>query len=188
MVLGSGFRNWRKGKDLFIQLAGVVQKARPKRPVHFLWVGGRAGDDEFFQIQHDVNHAGLADRVHLVAEVANHADYSAACDVLATVSREDPFPLTNLEAGYFGKPVLCFAGTGGSPEFVEDDAGFVVPYLDVAAMAEKILLLAGQEPLRKTLGDCAARKVRERHEVNVAGAQLWAIMQKVVRTPAQAHQ
>lgn len=176
LVLGSGFRNWRKGKDLFIQLALAVRRAAVPRPIRFLWVGGRNGDDEWYQASHDVAHAGLQDVIQLVPEVDNHADYSAACDVLATVSREDPFPLTNLEAGYYGKPVLCFADAGGSPEYVEDDAGFVVPYLDVDAMAEKIVLLAMDQPLCRRLGARGAQKVRERHEVQVAGPQLLAIM------------
>ena len=31
---------------------------------------------------------------------------------------------------------VCFGEAGGAREFVEEDAGFVVPYLDVPAMAE----------------------------------------------------
>lgn len=187
LVLGSGFRNWRKGKDLFIQLALAVRRAACSRPIRFLWVGGRDGDDEWYQASHDVAHAGLQDIVRLVPEVDNHADYSAACDALATVSREDPFPLTNLEAGYYGKPVLCFADAGGSPEYVEEDAGFVVPYLDVAAMAEKIVLLATDPAQCRRLGVRAARKVRERHEVQIAGPLLLSILRNAC-APARSHQ
>ncbi len=179
MILGSGFRNWRKGKDLFIQLAYRVLKQN--RPAHFVWVGGTDGDEEFFQAEHDIRHAGLEGRVHLVPEVSNHAAFSAACDVLATMSREDPFPLTNLEAGYFGKPVVCFDGAGGTPEFVESDAGFVVPYLDLVAMAEKIIVLCDDAGLRDRLGRRAAEKMRERHDVSTAGPRLKEIIERVVK-------
>ena len=40
---------------------------------------------------------------------------------------EDPYTLVCLEAAALEKPYVCFEGAGGSPEFVEEDCGFVVP-------------------------------------------------------------
>lgn len=176
VVGGSGFTNWRKGKDLFVQLAMLVRQ-KEKRPVHFLWVGGREAGEEAYQVRYDIEHAGLQDRVHVVPETDNPACFFTLFDVFAMVSREDPFPLVNLEAASLAKPIVCFEGAGGTPELVEEDAGFSVPYLDVAAMADKVLRLAQDESLRRQLGQRAAEKVRERHDVDVAAPAILRIVQ-----------
>jgi glycosyltransferase involved in cell wall biosynthesis len=59
---------------------------------------------------------------------------------------------------------------------VEEDCGFVVPYIDVAAMAAKVVALAESPELRARLGAAASRKVRERHDISVAGPQLLAVI------------
>ncbi|NJL53053.1 MAG: hypothetical protein HC930_14205 [Hydrococcus sp. SU_1_0] len=38
---------------------------------------------------------------------------------------------------------------GGEKEFVEDDCGFVVPYLDIQTMADKVILLLDNQDLRE---------------------------------------
>ena len=138
VILGSGHETWRKGKDLFVQLADLTVKNYPDIQAHFLWVGAWQKEEDRRNILHDVQHLGLTGRVHFTGEVNNPLDYFAAGDVFAMVSREDPFPLVCLEAALLEKPVLCFADAGGMPEFVEEDAGFVIPYLDIAKMSEKI--------------------------------------------------
>ncbi|MDH6063711.1 hypothetical protein, partial [Umezakia ovalisporum] len=46
-----------------------------------------------------------------------------------------------LEAASLGKPILCFDKAGGEPEFVEDDCGFIVPYLDLDAADMNLISL-----------------------------------------------
>jgi hypothetical protein len=57
-------------------------------------------------------------------------------------------------------PIVCFEDAGGMPEFVGKDAGFVIPYLDVTRAADSIMTLASSDGLRRSLGACAAAKVR----------------------------
>jgi glycosyltransferase involved in cell wall biosynthesis len=98
--------------------------------------------------------------------------------VFALVSREDPFPLVMLEAAFAGKPVVCFEGAGGAPEFVEPDAGFVVPYLDVGAMADRVAQLLRSEDLRLQLGQRGHDKVRRQHDVEIAGPQILGVIER----------
>ena len=56
-------------------------------------------------------------------------------------SREDPFPLVNIEAGIFGTPIIGFADSGGTEELLKDEAGILVPYGDYRAMAKNIIEL-----------------------------------------------
>src|SRR5262249_48407495 len=93
-------------------------------------------------------------------------------------SREDPFPLVCLEAAALGVPVVCFEGAGGIREFVENDAGFVVPYLDVRGAADAIVALARSRELRNRLGARAAEKGRARHDVSGGGQQVAALFDR----------
>ena len=104
----------------------------------------------------DGRRLGLGDRIKFVGPLEQPAELFAAMDVFALTSREDPFPLVMLEAAAAGVPVVCFAGGGGAPEFVDPDAGRVAPFLDVAGMAAAIsdLLERGEE--RQRMGHVAA--------------------------------
>jgi len=177
VVLGSGYETWRKGKDLFIQLAAKVSKQLNDREVQFLWVGGWQTHQHERNLYYDIEHLRLSGRIYFTGEVDNPLDYFFCGDVFALVSREDTFPLVCLEAAILGKPILCFENAGGMPEFVEKNAGFTVPYLDIDAMANKIVKLAGDEILRNSIGKSAARKVREHFELGVGAARIKEIIE-----------
>lgn len=178
VILGSGHEGWKKGKDLFAPLAALVNKKLRRKPAHFLWIGGWQSLEERTIISKDLCDLKLVDRVHFVGEVSNPLDYFAAGDVFALVSREDTFPLVCLEAATLEKPILCFFGAGGMPEFVEKDAGFVLPYLDIEAMAEKISLLAEDEALCAKLGVAAKKKVRNLYDIESGSKQILKVISR----------
>lgn len=176
-VIGaSGTTDWRKSPELFVQLAGYMKRHHADLPLYFLWVGGHAS----WEIEYDISKLGL-NTVRFVSHTSNAIDYFNVMDVFALVSRIDPYPLVCLEAASLGKPVICFDHAGGMQEFVEDDCGFVVPYLGIAEMAEKILLLQNTPSLGSRLGARGQQKVRERHDVSVAGREIIAIIKEYLR-------
>jgi glycosyltransferase involved in cell wall biosynthesis len=177
VVGGSGSETWRKGKDLFVQLAALLRRRDPTRSFWFVWVGWEGDEEDQRQLKHDVEQAGVSDAFLWTGEVPNPLDYFACFDAFALVSREDPFPLVCLEAALLEKPILCFAGAGGTPELVEEDGGFVVPYLDLSAMADKLLLLGGDESLRRKMGACGAAKVRQCFSLNVMAPRLYHLIE-----------
>jgi glycosyltransferase involved in cell wall biosynthesis len=179
LVVGaSGTTDWRKGPDLFIQLAYAVHRKIPGHSVHFVWMGGQNNGIEFEKLWYDVGKLGLEQTIHFIGHQKNPMDYFSIFDVFALVSREDPFPLVCLEAASVGIPILCFDKAGGIGEFVENDCGFVVPYLDIEAMAEKLILLLTSEKLRKQFGHRAASKVGERNGINVAAPKILRILEQ----------
>jgi glycosyltransferase involved in cell wall biosynthesis len=178
LVGGAGSVHWRKGADLFIQLARVVRNRMPSAPIFFVWIGGPTEGLYFRQVSHDIAQMGLDKSVRFLGEVPDPADYIAAMDVFALTSREDPFPLVCLEAAALSKPIVCFDGAGGAKEFVEDDCGFIVPYLDIHAMAKRIGALLNMPDLRKQFGARAAEKVTERHDVEVTAPRILEIVQR----------
>lgn len=180
VVCGSGVCGWRKGTDIFVRMAKNALNKNAGRNLYFIWVGkyyaeGKEKDD----IEKFIKISGLEDFITFTGEVDDPLAYFAASDVFAMVSREDPFPLVCLEAASLGRPLLCFDGTGGIPEFVEKDAGFVVPFLDINCMAEKIIELSENYEMLKRFSYCAKRKVSNRHDILVGSERIIKIVYDV---------
>lgn len=180
IVGGCGTMDLRKAPEVFVQIARCLSDGATPRPVHFVWVGGQTAGWEREVLAHDIARMGLGEMVHFVGPQAEPAKYFSLFDVLMLTSREDPFPLVCLEAAALGVPTICFADAGGISEFVRSDAGFVVPYLDVARASECIRLLMGSEALRLRLGRCAAERVKE-HDVARIGPQIAAVIDTYLR-------
>ncbi|HJY81194.1 MAG TPA: glycosyltransferase family 4 protein, partial [Candidatus Binatia bacterium] len=72
----------------------------------------------------------------------------------------DSLPRALLEAQSAGLPVVT-TDTTGCPEIVRDGmTGFVVPY-ETEAMAEKIMQLIDNSPLRRELGRAAQQRIAQ---------------------------
>jgi glycosyltransferase involved in cell wall biosynthesis len=175
LVAACGTLYWRKGADLFVQLARGV--CRQCSNAYFVWIGP-AHPQEVARFRHDLRLLGLEQRVRLTGPVRGTADYLAATDVFVLTSREDSFPLVCLEAAALGKPIVCFAEAGGMPEFVEHDCGFVVPYLDVVAMSDGVICLLDSLECRLKMGEAARRKVMQRHDISVAAPRIMDIIER----------
>jgi glycosyltransferase involved in cell wall biosynthesis len=112
-----------------------------------------------------------------VPAVDDPSAFFASFDVFALTSREDPFSVAMLEAADHRLPVVCFADAGGAPELVEADAGIVVPYLDIPAMAAACLDLLGDDALRQRFGDNARMKVRTHYTLEVLGPKFLDLLE-----------
>lgn len=159
---GCGNAEWRKGNDLFTTLASIVKNRQATPPIHFVWVGmppGSLRDD----LMLDVRKAGLTDMVHWIEPTPEILRYMSRFDVFVLCSREDPYPLVVLESALCEVPVLCFDAAGGAPELVETDGGFVVPYLDLDSMADRLIQLAHDPAMARSFGRRLGQKVVERH-------------------------
>jgi glycosyltransferase involved in cell wall biosynthesis len=167
VIGGCGPHGFGKGTDLFVQLAKRVGERHPGKPLHFVWFGATSDRRHHELIARDAAQLELSNQFHLHGPTADSASYFAAFDIFALTSREDSFPLVVLEAACNALPILCFEGSGGAPEFVGDDCGCVVPYLDVEQMANAVTELAESEQRRCELGTAAAVRVRERHDVDI---------------------
>ncbi|MDF1579420.1 MAG: glycosyltransferase family 4 protein [Desulfuromonadales bacterium] len=181
VVCGSGRCCVQKGTDLFVRLAKVVLEKKREGDIFFVWVGRRpTGEGLQAELDAFIDRNHLGKNVLWVGEVDNPFDYFSGADAFVSVSREDSFPLVCLEAASFGKPVLCFSGAGGMPEFVEDDAGYVVPYLDVELMAEKIVELVSNTKKLNQLGECARVKVHKYYKTCAGAAKIMEVIHRVV--------
>lgn len=163
LVVACGSTDWRKAPDLFVRLAWEQRRRRPDLDVTYAWVGNTRNAYEDHLVEFELDRLGLRDVVRFVGVRADPVSWFAAADVFVLPSREDPFPLVCLEAGATGTPIVCF-DAGGMPELVEpEEAGVVVPYPDVSAMADAVVALVEDPVERDRLGANAERAVRSQH-------------------------
>ena len=64
VVVGAGTIDWRKGADLFVQLAAEVRR-QTREPVSFVWVGGDLVGTDWERVRSDIERTG-SDHVHFV--------------------------------------------------------------------------------------------------------------------------
>ncbi len=163
LVGAVGTFDWRKGIDIFVQLALQVKNAALNKPVSFYWFGANETID-LVRLQYEVKKMGLQNKVHFIPASNQVPYFFKAIDLFVLTSREDPYPLVVLEAADAAVPIICFEDAGGAPEFVAQDAGSTVPYLDMVAAASAIKSYILNPQLLAMQGSAAQKKVAGLHQ------------------------
>jgi glycosyltransferase involved in cell wall biosynthesis len=179
IIGGSGTIEWRKGVDLFIHVALLV-KSLYNIPAYFIWVGGNKNSQEFREIEYDINKLGLGEQIIFTGSKSNPQEFISLIDVFLMTSREDPYPLVCLEAALLKKPILCFENSGGIPEFISTDSGYIVPYLRTDLMADKLAYLHANLNIAKLMGAKGHDKIIATHDVTAAGPRIISVINKVL--------
>jgi glycosyltransferase involved in cell wall biosynthesis len=137
-VGASGFVDWRKGYDIFIQVSRHIKKHQPKTEIIFTWVGPIPEDTQTI-IEADLAKLDIQKNIFFVGLQENPWSYYGNFDVFLMPSREDPFPLVAIELAMLQKPIICFENAVGTSEILSNGGGKIVPYLDIEAMAQAVL-------------------------------------------------
>ena len=181
IVGGCGTLDWRKGIDQFIQIANLAHRTQPQNEIFFVWIGRCVSDKACIEYNYEIELLGLDNYLFLIGEVDDTAPYLAELDLFLLTSREDPFPLVMLEAARQGKPIICFSGSGGAVEFVDESVGAVVPMLDTHSMLDAILRLKNDTSARLSIGNKAFERSLE-YSPEKMGRAVLDIIQKLSET------
>jgi len=150
----------RKGYDIFIYIAKRAIQKYPNIPFMFKWIGKYSIESKSF-IDIDIQNAGLQNRVEFVGAIKNPFEVYSNADLFLLTSREDPFPLVVLEHACLGIPTVCFKDATGIVEFIKEDAGVSVPYLDIEKMVDVIAELYFDKDKRIKMGQNAKQKIQQ---------------------------
>lgn len=178
LVAMCGTMDWRKGGDVFLQLARTLLDQPGGDRYRFVWIGGPVNRTEGVQLRHDLEMLGVGYAVTIAGPVDNPQDYLAAADVFTLTSREDPCPLAMIEAAALGLPIVCFAQSGGATDFVGEDAGVIVPYLAVESMADAVAKLGRDPELRDQLGRKGRSRAEQGYSLASQAPKLLAIIER----------
>ncbi len=158
VVLGLGSVQFRKGVDLFLSCAALVKRRAPELPIRFAWIG--KGYDPLKDAEYSVylaaqiKRAALDEMVIFIREQVDLTGIYNGGDIMLITSRLDPLPNVAIDALSEGLPVLCFDNATGIADILrmkDLDVCCVSPYLDISDMADKVIILARSEKLRKSI-------------------------------------
>lgn len=160
IVLSVGYADFRKGADIFVDVAKRVVKNDSS--AYFIWVGHH--DSKFMKkYLSEIRVQGIEKRICFVGMQENIGVFYAGADIYLMTSREDPFPSTILEAMDVGVPVVGFQDAGGFMDIVNGTTGVLVPYLDIDNMEKIIISLLNDAKLRRKLGENGAELISKHY-------------------------
>ena len=135
VVLGVGFADYRKGFDLFVELAERIGRAEE---LVFVWAGHHEAElhDKLGKRLTALTKKGT---LILPGRLDDTDAVYAAADAYVLTSREDPFPTTVMEALDVGLPVFGFSDVAGTDELIVSFGGRLVPPFDLDALANALV-------------------------------------------------
>ncbi|MDD3362372.1 MAG: glycosyltransferase family 4 protein [Hespellia sp.] len=131
IVMSSGTCELRKGIDIFVSAALLLQDMMRDESVHFVWTGNFADEELKGWLLNQIERAKLSKQFHFISFIKEAAMYNTLltrASVFWALSREDPFPSTVLEAMKEKVPVVGFAGTGGIEVMLQDARGILLEF------------------------------------------------------------
>lgn len=164
-IVGScGNADWRKGSDLFLQIAQKVIKENPN--VVFVWVGVDLESDFGIQIKYDLKKLNLAQNIILIPPTPKAVELITSFNVFLLSSREDPFPLVMLEAGLAEKCLAGFENSGGAGELIGENEGILAEYLNTTDMANQLLSISNNPEKVQSMGKNIKIKILNTYSFN----------------------
>lgn len=178
VLLAVGFGDRRKGLDL---LAGLVESGLHQhrgRPVHFVWLGRVDVYDQ--DLMAAASRATETGHLHIVDFTDDVYRYYAASDILALVSREDPYPSVTLEAAAVGLLPLGVQGHTGQDDLIKRLGGVLATSDSLPALT-KAVERALQAALAQTANDVNQRIA---HMIGSSSMRQY-VMDLLAGTPAE---
>jgi glycosyltransferase involved in cell wall biosynthesis len=161
LIGGMGLASDRKGTDIFVEVCGKV--AAVNKRIKFCWIGNFDSPATAAALKQQVDELNIGNQLVFTGPLPHNYYNLAPFDLFFLSSREDPYPLVVLEAGFMRVPALCFDTAGGIPEFVGEDAGWIVPGFSSDLAASTILELYAKREQLLQKGASAQTKSLQLH-------------------------
>lgn len=120
--------------------------------------GGRLAD----HLLTEIKRLSLENQVYLLGRRDDIPDLLGASDLYVLSSHWEGLPIAVLEAMSAGLPIVATA-VGDVPDVVIDGAGYVVPSKNPVLLAEKIIKLLKNTPLRESFGTASRLHVEQNY-------------------------
>lgn len=144
-IISVGRLSYPKNYQSAIRVAAQVFAKRPDWAWHIYGEG-----DEREQLTQLINDLNLQDKVVLKGSVKNLYDLYGNYSFLVMTSHYEGFPMSLLEAGASGLPLVSFDIQTGPNEIIEDGKnGYLIEEKNEELMADRIITLIDSENLRK---------------------------------------
>jgi glycosyltransferase involved in cell wall biosynthesis len=147
-----------KGLDVLVRAAASLAVRQ-----HRFLVEIAGGGDERAALQHQIDVAGLTERVLLRGPCNDVPDFLSRLDVAVLCSRAEGLPNAVLEYMAAGRPIIA-TRVGAVPELIEDSThGLLVPPDDAGALADALERMLTDRPFAASCAAAARERVATRY-------------------------
>lgn len=151
----------RKGVDLFIETCEKVISHNPL--IKFVWIGSFESDKRELEFRNLIKEKQLDANLIFTGGLSYDIYNFSPLDVFFLSSKEDTYPLVVLEAAIMKVPTICFSGSGGIIEFIEDEVGWLINDFSTGDAANKIIELQKEKKTVQLYGNSAFNRVISLH-------------------------
>lgn len=156
IILNVGRLVPQKGQDLFIKAAPVIRAQIPNA-ICLIAGDGELRDD----LQSLIDREGLTEHVYLLGNRTDVPELLAAADVFVLSSRYEGLPMTLLEAMSSETPVVSTEIEGVADVIRHEQTGLLVNPENPTAIADAVIRLLNDQPLRMHLAKNAKELVEK---------------------------
>ena len=171
-------RNLEKVYDVETLIKAIPSVIKAKSNVHFLVVGEGTQKGYLRKIADGLN---VQKHVTFVGKIPNEevAEFLANSDIYVSTSLSDSTSVSLLEAMAAQLPAVV-TDIEGNREWIKDgENGFVVPKSNPAVLAEKIVVLLGDEKTAREFGVCNRKIVEEEANYDKEMAEVEKIYEQI---------
>lgn len=156
-IISVGRLTYQKNFSLLVDIAADVLRKRPG------WSWDVYGDgEEREDLQQKAETLGISESITFKGVVPDLIDRYVDYSFIVMTSRYEGFPMSLLEAGAAGLPMISFDIQTGPSEIIEDGInGYLIDPLDRRGMAEAIFRLIDEKETRLSFSEAARQKMEE---------------------------
>lgn len=172
--------NLRPEKDhlTLIRAMKIVYSTFPNAE---LFLVGSGKDDQYHkQLMNEVEDNKLQDKIQFLGARNDVPDLLSACDIGVLCSKSEGFPLSLLEYGISGLPIVA-TRVGEIPSLIEDHtSGLLVDAESPLQLAAALISLLGDSELRYNLGESFQKVVMDNFTQEIIGKRLLSIYDQIL--------
>lgn len=170
-----------KGQDVLIEALALARQQGSY--IRCTFIGTIAEQPFFDRLQRMVGELGLAEQVSFAVDRSDIETFFADADAFVLSSRDEGFGIALVEAMAAGLPVVA-PKIGGAAEIVVDGvSGLHFTASDAGDLAEKLVLLAKNTPLRQQLM-IGGRARAKTYDIRTMAASLRALYERLTGSAA----
>lgn len=170
-IISVGRLSYQKNFQSAIRIAAQVFAKRPDWTWHIYGEGKER--EQIIQLINDLN---LQDKVILKGSVKNLYELYGNYSFLVMTSRYEGFPMSLLEAGASGLPLVSFDIQTGPNEIIEDGkTGYLIEEKNEELMVDRIITLIDSENLRNFMSE-NVKKSMSRFSIKTIRKQWFAML------------
>jgi len=174
-----------KGHDVLLNSLSRLQKLGYN--VHAALAGLSIEQDTTWrdQLVGMAERLGLSEQVHFLGQ-KDARDVIWSSDMTVLPSRQEAFPLAVIESMMCGRVAIRTPGGGADAQVEDGVTGFVVPFNDPDALADRMQLLFDQSERRRSMERAARTKALAEFSASEMALATHRIYSEVVASKAQA--